>query len=244
MTSTTRAILAGVLLLGAAATARAQSTYGPGGMFVHPNALMRAPGVWNVGASWFRQEGGERRTEWAPFTVTGGITERLEAGVMLVRERTAAPATHSAGLFAKVRIQDFDASRPAIAVAASHIGGPVALTSVSVAGTWKIPGAPENTLAHAGVQWARRADGGRTRDDVAPYVGVQLPVTRDISAVAEYGTRFGFDRAARSGFGAVWSAPAGHQVALGWVNIGRSQENQFFVGVGYPLGGGKIGGKK
>jgi len=129
--------------------------------------------------------------------------------------------------------------RPTVAVVASHIGGPISLTSVALASTWEVPGAPSGTLVHGGLQWAQRADLSPRRSDTQPHLGVQIPVLDRVSFIAETGSRFAFDPKARVGAGLMWNAPNGSQVAVGAVNIGRSDNPGLFVGVGYPIGGGK-----
>jgi hypothetical protein len=37
----------------------------------------------------------------------------------------------------------------------------------------------------------------------------------------------------------MWHGRRDFSVAVGYVNVGRSSENRFFVGVGVPLGGNK-----
>lgn len=218
---------------------RAQSAYGPGGLMVHPGALVRGKGETNAGMSWFRQERGGIGNEWSPFTVVGGIDGRTEVGLQWVRRVTRGASADNAGFFAKVRVVDPAPGRPAVAFVASQIGGPISLTSMAVASTWEVPGAPAGTLVHAGLQWAQRADLSPRRSDTQPYLGVQIPVVNRLGFVAETGSRFSFDPKARLGAGLVWNAPTGTQVAVGAVNIGRSDDPGVFIGVGYPIGGGK-----
>ncbi len=226
-------------LIALAGRASAQSAYGPGGLLVHPSALVRGPGETNVGMSWFRQERAGVGNEWSPFTLVRGIDGRSEVGLQWVRRVSRGTAADNAGFFAKVRLIDPVRDRPAVAVVASHIGGPISLTSVALASTWAVPGAPAGTLVHAGLQWAQRADLSPRRSDTQPYLGVQIPVVNRLGFVAETGSRFSFDPKARLGAGLVWNAPSGPQVAVGAVNIGRSDDPGMFIGVGYPIGGGK-----
>jgi hypothetical protein len=37
----------------------------------------------------------------------------------------------------------------------------------------------------------------------------------------------------------MYAGPHGGSLAIGWVNNGRSNSNEFFIGAGYPIGGAK-----
>lgn len=219
--------------------AGAQSAYGPGGLLVHPTAVVRPAGATDAGLSWFRQERPGIGNEWSPFTVVSGIDGRTEAGLQWVRRTTKGMSSNNGGLFVKHRLMDARPNSPAVAVVASHIGGPIALTSLALAGTWSPAGLPAGALVHGGIQWARRADLATNPTDVQPYVGLQWPVAPGLSVLAEAGPRFSFDPKARLGAGLMWTMPSGGQLAVGAVNIGRSDNPGLFVGVGYPIGGGK-----
>ena len=232
-------VLAVPAILGGSGAAFAQSAYGPGGMMVHPSALVRGKGDTTAGLSWFRQERSGVGNEWSPFTVVAGIDGKSEVGVQWVRRVTRGGSADNGGLFAKVRLLEPSDGRPALALVASHVGGPISLTSFSLASTWSVPGAPDGTLVHAGLQWAQRADLSPRRSDTQPYLGVQIPVAQRLNALAEVGSKFAFDPKARLGLGLSWTTPGGPQVTGGVVNIGRSDNPGLFFGVGYPIGGGK-----
>ncbi|MFM7322637.1 MAG: hypothetical protein ACKO5K_14095 [Armatimonadota bacterium] len=228
----------GVALL-AVGPACAQTAYGPGGMLVHPGALVRPKQTWDVGLSWVEQVRNGKHSEWAPLAVTGGLTDRLEVGAQLIRRRAGTVVSENGGLFARYRLRDSGEGRPALALVASHVGGPIALSSLSLASTWSPAGLPKGTLVHAGIQGALRADGPTDRSDVRPYVGIQLPIAGPFSLTAEAGARFRFDPSARTGLGVGWTGADGRKLTVGWANTGRAANAGFFVGVGYPIGGGK-----
>ncbi len=219
--------------------ARAQTAYGPGGMLVHPGALVRSKRTWDVGLSWFEQDRNGKHTEWAPLSVAGGLTDRLEVGAQLIRRKAGAVVSENGGLFARYRLRDAGAGAPALALVASHVGGPISLSSLSLASTWTPNGLPTGTLVHAGIQGALRADGPTDRSDVRPYVGIQLPLAGPFTLTAEAGARFRFDPSARTGLGVGWTGADGRKITVGWANTGRAASDGFFVGVGYPIGGGK-----
>jgi len=233
--------ICGGLLLAAivGAPAFAQTAYGPGGMLVHPGALVRDKGSWDIGLSWLKQTRAGKTSEWTPFSVAGGVTDRLEIGAQVIRRRAGSVDSESGGLFARWRLRDAGEKSPALALVASHVAGPIGLSSLSLASTWKPTGLPKGTLVHAGLQGALRTDGPSDHGDARPFLGIQVPLAPAFTLTAEAGARFRFDPSARTGLGIGWTGTDGRKLTVGWANTGRAADAGFFVGVGYPIGGGK-----
>ena len=225
-------------VIGSPTWAGAQTIYGPGGLFVHPTAFTAHRGATGMNVTWFTQErNGGPRTEWLPVALTHAFTSQDEAGVLFIDRRTPSGHTSSGGAFFKHQfLQDSD-SRPAVAIAASYIGGDIQLSSLSgilshrLAQTGK-----QGITVHLGAQWVRRADIPVTQDDFAAFVGAELPLSREFRLVGDVGTRLKFDRSATSGVGIIWSSPHGFNLGIGYVNAGRGDNNRFFIGIGYPIG--------
>lgn len=220
----------------------AQTLYGLGGLFIHPTALTPQRGEFSLSASWFSQRiAGQGSTEWAPFGLSYGVSDRLEVGALYAdRLRTNGLRRGSVGLFVRNQLLPEKAKQPAVALSASYLGSDVKLASVAGTASYHFRrGDRTLVLGHAGVQWGWRGDGVPDTDAVSLFVGAEVPLGQGFSVLGEYGTRFAFDYKERSALGLMWRSPRGFSVAAGYVNVGRSSENRFFVGVGVPIGGNK-----
>jgi hypothetical protein len=218
----------------------AQTLYGPGGLFIHPTAFTPPAQSLTASASWFSQQiPGKRATEWVPLGLSYGITSRLEVGAMYV-DRLAAKDLRrgSGGLFLRGQLMRETRSQPAVALSASYLGSDVKLASVAASAGYHVRSGGHTLLvAHGGLQWGWRGDGVPPADSLSVFVGAEAPVRYGISALAEYGTRFSFDYKESSALGLMWRSKHGFSVAAGYVNVGRSSANRFFIGVGVPIGG-------
>jgi hypothetical protein len=229
------------LLFGLVRPARAQTVYGPGGLFVHPSAFVPARRGLGLNVSYFSQTSPGRRTEWVPISLTVPVASRAQVGALHVQRRTTAGYRDSNGVFAKYQITPDRTSAPAFAVAASYLNGDVDQSSVSGVFSHNFVLRGERTVAavHLGVQWVRRADIADPQEDTGVFVGVEVPLGNGWRLVGETGEKLRFNREAASAYGVMWSGPSGVSVGVGYVNAGRGDDNRFFVGVGYTLGGGR-----
>ena len=220
------------MLVGLATTARAQTVYGPGGLFVHPSAFTPARGTFNMNASYFLQtEKGYGRTEWQPTSLTYSPTDQVQIGAALVRRHTPRSHGDSGGVFAKYQLVARSKEQPAsVSLVGSYLGPGIKQSSVSLVASRDF----HSETGHLGLQWARRG----TKEGLAAFVGAQAALSPSVSVLAEYGTRFGFNVKAATSLGVVWRG-RGQSLGLGYVNPGGSQNSQFFIGAGYPLGGVK-----
>jgi len=221
---------------------QAQTLYGPGGLFIHPTAYTPAAHAFEASASWFSQKiDGSRATEWVPLGVSYGVTDRLEVGAMYVNRLSAAGLSRgSAGLFLRDQLVTETPRRPAVALSASYLGSDVKLASVAASAGYHLQSRGHTILVgHGGIQWGWRGDDVPSSNSVSVFGGVEVPLKYGVSALAEYGTRFSFDYKESSAFGLMWRSRKGISVAVGFVNVGRSSSERFFVGVGVPIGGNK-----
>ncbi len=230
-----------LLLLGCIGSiAGAQTVYGPGGLFIHPTAFTPQRGAVGMNVSYFTQKIGSAQTEWIPVSLTYAPQNRLELGALYVNRLAKSQHRDSGGAFAKFQFVEPKERRPAVAFTASYIGGDIQLSSVSGVASYGFRnGNREALIAHAGVQWARRADISVTKDDVSGFAGLELPVGRGFRLIAEGGTRFSFDRNSTSAIGVMWDNGGRFKLGIGYINAGRSDDNRFFVGAGYALGGAR-----
>lgn len=229
-----------LLLSGLSGRVWAQTAYGPGGLFVHPTAFTSARGTPQLNVSYFTQQiSGQRETEWLPVSFTYSPTDRSEIGALYLNRRAGSHRGDSGGLFGKYQLVPDSVHAPAVAIAGSWLSGDVKLASLAgvVSHSFRYRDRAALT-AHLGVQWARRADIANAQDDTAGFGGLELPIGKELSLVGELGSRFRFDRSQTSAVGLMWAPSRSLHVGIGFVNVGRSTGNRFFVGVGYRLGGG------
>jgi hypothetical protein len=236
------ALLVFSLFLFGSTRATCQTAYGPGGLFIHPSAFIRKPGSTSLNVSWFEQKARKaRHNSWLPISLAHGLNDRTEVGVLYVHRFDNKNVESSGGVFAKYQLMPDSDHSPAIAIAGSYLGGGMQLSSASLVASHKFGPKDDwrGLIGHVGVQWARRADAARTRDDADPFIGLEAPLSPRVSLVGEFGTRFVFDYKERSSIGLVYRGDNGYQIGVGAVNIGRSSRNDFFIGVGFPLGGNR-----
>ncbi len=220
----------------------AQTLYGPSGLFIHPTAFTPQRGALTFSASWFSQQvSGQRRTEWVPLGLSYGITDRLEAGALYMdRLAVSGRRRGSFGGFVRQQLLEDTANHPAVALTGSYLGSDVLLASLAAVASHHFRQSGRTVwTGHAGLQWAWRGDGVPPSDSVGVFLGAEVPFGQGFSLLGEYGTRFSFDNKARSAIGFMWHGRRDFSVAVGFVNVGRSSDNRFFVGVGVPLGGNK-----
>lgn len=239
MTRFIRGLMLGAALLCLCASARAQTVYGPGGLFVHPSAFTPRQGQVGLNASWLTQDGGVRQ-EWTPVSVTYAVTDQAQIGVLHINRAYAGNGHSTRGLFGKYQIVPDSPNRPAVAIAATLLDADIEQYSVSgVASHDFMRNGRRMATGHVGVQWARRQDIADPKQDASLFVGAVVPIAQAWSLVGEYGTKFRFNKEAASAFGISWVGRDGLSLGVGWVNTGRSDDNRFFVGIGYSLGGGR-----
>ena len=219
--------------------ASAQTAYGPGGLFVQPTAIVPAARTLNLNVSTFEQRiDGRPSSQWIPASLAYSFSDRVQAGPLFLHRSFNGGEFLSGGLFAKYALSPDKPDRPAVALTGSFLTGDVRLASIGLVGSHAFRSGDRTVLSlHAGGLWGRRDDIRNPGDSLSAFVGADVPLGREFSIIAEYGTRFSFDYKERSSFGVVWRPRRGPQIGVGFVNTGRSSENGFFVGVGYPLGG-------
>ena len=226
-----------VSLVCLATTARAQTIYGPGGLFVYPSAFTPVRGTFNLNASFFTQtETGRGRAEWQPTSLTYSPTDRAQLGASFIHRHREGESSGSGGVFGKYRLISSAPDHPAtVSVVGSYLGPGITQSSLGVVASQSFKeGDLTRYTGHLGVRWARKG----SQDGLAAFVGAQATLSPSVSVLAEFGTRFRFDVKASTGIGVVW-AGRGQSLGVGYVNTGGSQNSQFFIGAGYPLGGAK-----
>jgi len=233
------AILGAVLALGAGSAARAQTTYAPGGLFVHPTAFTPKAHQYSIYAAAFTQDQ-ERgiNNSYYPFSLTYSPSDRLQVSGLFVYHQAADDPSHThEGVFLKYQILPDTRKTPAFAIAGAYVGNDH--LESSVAGVFShafLRGTRVVAILHAGAKWGRTGEDDGNVDDVGGFVGAQLPMSRQWSLVGETSTRFKFDRSGASSVGVMYEPAHGPGISLGLVNGGRSSRMKLFFGVAYPFG--------
>ncbi len=248
--STLRRLLPACVLGFLSTAGAAQTTYGPGGLFIHPTAYLPRKSAIGLNSSYFRQtEARTRHGEWFPQSLTYSVTDRLQVGGLYLHRSIDDQDEDGLGAFAKAQLLAEGPDRPAVALAGSYVGGDFRYSSVALVASRRFrAGGRDTFIGHVGAQYASRPrfDPSRPPDFEGPelgdsglFVGGELPLGRAISLVAEAGTRFKFETHAESAIGLMWTGPGSLRVGIGVVNVGPSRDHGFFIGAGYGFGGNR-----
>jgi hypothetical protein len=235
--------------LGTGGVAWGQSLYGPGGLFLFPTANFPARGEASSAIIAIPQESarlGGRRT-WVSTSLAYGLSDRWEVTLTRVKVNPGRSpfVDGSNGGSAKYRLaKGVPGGRPDVAVGAGFLAGGDAGTQV---GFLALRFSPERELPgrtahlHVGLFYANELSGVK-RDDVAPYGGLDVSVTRNVIAFAEARAAMGSQsagvaelRPARA-FGLLWRPARNIRLVLAMANDGLGTGFKPSVGAGYNIG--------
>jgi hypothetical protein len=231
-----------VILLGLAGTqaAFAQTSYGDNGLFIHPTADINARHDIRLNVSYLNIPSSSANDEenWIPVNVTVPVNSRVQWGATYVDRIVHRTSFGSGGLFGKYQLVSETDKRPAVAVAASFLGGNLKLVSYSLVASKDIT-ACGHTLGtlHIGGQYVHWHDNDSNSGDERAFVGTNVPITNRFNFIGELGSRLNFDTKASSSLGIQFNDGRGMSVGTGYVNNGRGQRGGFFFGIGRPIGG-------
>lgn len=217
----------------------AQTFYGPAGLFVHPTAFTAPPGWRSFNVTTLTQKMGSDTDRYVPISASFGLTPRAEAGLVAVYHTGEMTHTHwHGGVFGKYQLVPDAPNHPAVALTATYREHDMLESSVvGVLSHRFARNGRQPVTAHAGVKWGRANHMHDNATGLAGFVGLEVPLGARLRLVAETSTRLDFEPSAAQAIGLMWHAPNGGNLGVGLVNIGRSDDPQFFVGVGYPFGG-------
>lgn len=246
------ALLASCLVC-CAPQARAQSIYGPGGLFLNPTADFPEKGQITVAALGMPQKvdtDGNRLT-WSSYSVDYGLSEKWEIGATYLKINPGSSQFKdgSAGFYAKYKVMDeVRGKRPALAVGGNFLtGGDADARSAFAALRYTVtsPEAKNPLRLHLGAIYIDEMDGIKHRD-LTPYIGADFGLTRSLSAFAELRPRLDGASSGVSGsyaarsLGLVWNPSNRYKLVLAYGSNGwNDQPSQLGIGVGYGLGGGR-----
>lgn len=229
-----KTLASGLLVLGWAGVAQAQTAYGPGGLLVHPSAFMPPRASVSLYASHFTQtEPGGASREWQPTSLTYSPTGQTQLGATLLRRPGQGD---TGGIFLKhLLVAPVQKQAASVSFVGSYLGPGVKQTTLGLVASQRVmvTGQARYT-GHVGLQWA----GDSRSDSLAAFVGAEAALGPNLSVLAEVGSRLRFNIKESSSIGLVWNG-RGQTVRVGYVNTGASETSRFFIGAGYPLGGVK-----
>lgn len=226
-------------LLGFAGAAGAQSTYGPTGLFVHPTAFVGPANRFHLYASWFSQDTAKGRMDWLPVSLSYGLSDRAEVGGLYVHNSgPAASEKEHGGGYAKYQLVRDTATRPAFSIVATNLHGePLETSVVGVLSHAVAANGRTVFTGHLGLKYGRSGMPPTGQDDMGGFIGLEIPVARNLVLAGDVGSRLSFESSVPHGYGLIWTGPREASVRIGFINIGSGGPDAFFIGVGYPLGG-------
>jgi hypothetical protein len=228
------------LLASSVATARAQSLYGPGGLFLHPTADVPPKGRLTGGVLALEQRipstpGLHEQPVWLSGSLDYGATEDIEIGITGLAITDF--KTSWGGSF-KYRFLHESASRPAVAAgfAMSGWGGSDGQQGFVAARKQLNRGGGHPIIGHLGLLYLNDL-AGLPYHQLLPYAGVEYGVARRLTLIGEFRPRGKSDFKTSTALSLSWEYARGGRLVVTWANTGQSTQPRFGVGVGILMGG-------
>jgi hypothetical protein len=221
--------------------AAAQSLYGPGGLFLHPTASLPPRGQWSPSFLFLPQHNPANNDTriWLSSSLDYGVTDELEIGATFLKV-TGWDRDPSFGGFVKYRLLEETATRPALAIGFTGLGGGDVNAQIGFLALRKQFGAAGKhpITAHLGVQYAGEVD-GISRHEFQPYAGLELGITSRLSFIAEGRPRMNREFGTPIGLTLAYQVSDRWKLAVTWANNGLSDTPKFGFGAGFSLGSRK-----
>jgi hypothetical protein len=233
--------VATALALTSAATARAQSIYGPGGLLLNPTADVPKVGQLTPAILFVPQKsralGGLRN--WTSVTLDYGAAERWEVGATFLKA-SGFPGGRdpSFGGFAKYQVLPGTGRGPAVAVGGGVLtGGDSNAQTAFIALRQNLtsPDAAHPLRLHVGGFYANELS-GVDRDHIVPYGGLEYILSRRANAFVEWRGKMPTDVDAAVSVGVLLKPAADYRLALAMANNAWGDGLRFSFGVGYAIG--------
>lgn len=227
------------LTLTLASGADAQSFYGPGGLFLHPAAVVQETGKLTPAVLFLPQRStwtGDDRRSWFTGALTYGLAKNLEVGFAAVGVEGWG-RDPSLGGFAKYRLLQETEHRPAVAVGFTRLAGGDFGTQVGFLALRKQAGTlrGQPIVAHFGLQYASEVDAIR-HNTLDPFAGLEIGLTSDVKLIAEGRPRTAHYTGTPLALTLAYQVTPSWRLALTWANPGHSDEPHFGFGAGFTLG--------
>ena len=210
-----RSAVAAVLLFAWSHAAHAQTAYGPGGLFVQPTAIVPPARTLDLNVSTFTQRiGGRPSAQSIPHRWLTRSPTEFRRDRYFCTDRSMAASFCPAACSQSMPLTPDKQDRPAFALTGSFLTGDVRLASIGLVASHACRSGDRTVLSlHAGGLWGRRDDIRNPGNSLSAFVGADVPLSREFSLVAEYGTRFSFDYKERSSYEVVWRPRRGPRSA-------------------------------
>jgi hypothetical protein len=236
---TLRLILPALLLAGLlCAPAKAQSLYGPGGLFLFPTASFPPKGRITPGFLLLPQHDPDANVTrvWLSASLDYGLTDDIEIGGTFLKV-TGWDRDPSFGGFVKYRLLKENAVRPAFAIGFNQLGfGDVNTRTGFLAARKEFSiGKRHLIVAHLGVQYIDEMD-GFSHHEWEPYAGVEVGLTNRLTFIAEGRPRGNQEHGTPLALTLNYKVSKNWHLAATWANNGRSDQPRFGFGAGLSLG--------
>lgn len=227
-------------LLGCAvASARAQSLYGPGGLFLHPTADVPPKGQATLGAIVLPQRipptpGLHTNPTWGTISLDYGLTEDIEIGATNLMITDFSP---SWGGYFKYRLLRENAGQPAVAVGFTYTGfGDNDGRAAFLAGRKQLnKGGRHPIIGHLGIQYIDVL-AGLPYDQFLPYAGFEFGLAPRWTLIAEARPRGHSDFKTSTALSLSYQYGKGNRLVATFANTGQSTIPRFGFGVGFTIG--------
>jgi hypothetical protein len=231
------------LLAFSTASGRAQSLYGPGGLFLHPTADVPEKGQLTLGALVLPQRipsiippdpAFHRNPTWGSVSLDFGLTEDIEIGATSMMITDFKP---SHGGFAKYRFLRESRRRPAAAVGFTYSDfGGTNSRAVFLALRKQVNADTERPIiGHVGLQYIDVL-AGFPYEEIHPHGGVEWWLNPRWTLIAEARSRGRSDFKVSTALSVSYQYGKGNRLVLTWANTGQSTQPRFGFGVGYTIG--------
>jgi hypothetical protein len=236
----TIALLWMVLLGCPVAGARAQSLYGPGGLFLNPTADVPPKGQLTPALLVLPQRipstpGLHEFPTWVSGSLDYGVANDVEIGFTSLAITDF--ETSYGGSF-KYRFLHESANRPAMAAgfAITGFGGSDTQEGFVALRKQLNKGERHPIIGHVGLQYISMS-AGLDYHQFLPYGGVEYGLARRFTLIGEVRPRGRGDFKTSTALSLSYQYGRGGRVVLTWANTGQSTQPMFGFGVGYGIGG-------
>jgi hypothetical protein len=235
-------LLCASMLACSVAGARAQSLYGPGGLFLHPTADIPPKGQLTLGAIVLTQRipptpGLHSTPTWGTVSLDYGLTPDIEIALTGLGITDFAP---SYGGSFKYRFLHESRSMPAMALGATYSesnGAETDTKAVFLAARKQLTSGERHPITgHLGVQYIDKL-AGLPYDQLLPHVGVEVGLDERWTLIGEMRPRGRSDFKTSTALSVAYKYGKGNRLVLTWVNTGQSTESRLGFGIGYTIGG-------
>ncbi len=227
------------LLVFSVAGARAQSIYGPGGLFLYPTADVPPQGQATLGVLVLQQRIPptpplHTNPTWGSTSLDYGLTPDLEIGATSLAITDFKP---SYGGYFKYRFLRGNASQPSMAVGATYSrSGDNSTRSAFLALRKQLNTDPAHAIiGHVGVMYINVL-AGIPYNQYQPYGGVEWGLGKQLSLIAEARPRGKGDFKTSSALSLAYRYGRGGLLVVTYANTGQSTQSRFGVGIGYTIG--------